>query len=259
MRKAFCSLVFALVLSLVIVGVGVSDIVESGLISYWSFNEGAVTADTVRDIINGNDGAIVGAFESVGGIVGQGLRNADGAMTNYVQVASDALAGATTINAWAMAEAFTGTHYVFGHTTLPTWNNRIQIYCDADGMLDLGLGDSHARHTDIAVMEIGTWYHIALVYDNTPEGDYQVYVNGELSVDGSFAGLSDFMGFADIANDGAETGRDEGWIGAVDEVCIYDRALSADEIRQNYQAEGFTAVNPSAKLGAAWGGIKTGY
>ena len=44
--------------------------------------------------------------------------------------------------------------------------------------------------------------------------------------------------------------------GLIDEVSIYNRALSEDEIEQNRTAQGL-AVKPSAeKLALTWGGIK---
>ena len=235
-----------------------SNIVRNGLASYWSFDSGTVINGTLKDVFGVNDGIIIGEFELVDGKVGQALRNANGEVTNYVQVASDVLLGAASITVWAMAEALPATHYVFGHTTLPTWKDRVQIYSDSDGQLDLGMGDSHTRHTNIAPLELGVWYHIGLTYDDTPTGDYKVYVNGELKAEGTSTAFNELMGFADIANDGAETGRDEGWIGVIDEFCLYDRVLSIDEIRQNYQAQGL-AVNPPGKLSATWGKIKTEY
>ncbi len=237
---------------------GAGNIVEPGLVSYWSFDEGTVTDEVVKDVMGVHDGAIFGSFELAEGKVGQGLRNASEAVTYYVQVDLNTLLGPTTITVWAMAEAFPDTHYVFGHTTLPTWKDRVQLYSDSDGQLDLGLGDSHTRHTAITPLEFGTWYHIGLTYKDAPDGDYKVYINGELKAEGTFAAFNELMGFADIANDGAQTGRDEGWIGVIDEFCLYDRVLSAAEIQRNYQASGL-AVNPAGKLSAAWGKIKTRY
>ena len=43
--------------------------------------------------------------------------------------------------------------------------------------------------------------------------------------------------------------------GLIDEVSIYDRTLSADEVEQNFKAEGL-AVNAAGKLALTWGGIK---
>ena len=49
---------------------------------------------------------------------------------------------------------------------------------------------------------------------------------------------------------------DEGFtFGLIDEVSIYDRTLSADEVKRNFRAEGL-AVNAAGKLALTWGGIK---
>ena len=46
---------------------------------------------------------------------------------------------------------------------------------------------------------------------------------------------------------------DEGFtFGLIDEVSIYDRTLSADEVEQNFKAEGL-AVNAAGKLALTWG------
>ena len=48
--------------------------------------------------------------------------------------------------------------------------------------------------------------------------------------------------------------------GVIDEVSIYDRALSADEVKQNNdtptQASGVVSVDTAGKLALTWGGIK---
>ncbi len=44
--------------------------------------------------------------------------------------------------------------------------------------------------------------------------------------------------------------------GYLDEVRLYDRGLSADEIMQNFNAQGFLAVSPSKKLAETWGEVK---
>ena len=100
---------------------------------------------------------------------------------------------------------------------------------NADTMLDLGLGDSHARQTDIMSLTTETWYHVALTWDG---GNYVVYVNGEEKANGSYTGLDALNTVADIGNDGRadDTGRTEAFNGLLDDVRIYDRALSADDV-----------------------------
>ena len=43
--------------------------------------------------------------------------------------------------------------------------------------------------------------------------------------------------------------------GLIDEVGIYNRALTADEVELNFDAKGL-AVSPQKKLAVAWGEIK---
>ena len=70
--------------------------------------------------------------------------------------------------------------YFFGHTTWPSFNNRMQLYMNnTDTILDLGLGDSHTRRTDILTLETEIWYHVALTWD---VGNYVVYVNGDVAL-----------------------------------------------------------------------------
>ena len=45
--------------------------------------------------------------------------------------------------------------------------------------------------------------------------------------------------------------------GFIDEVSVYDRTLSADEVKQNYDTDTqATAVESAGKLALTWGGIK---
>ena len=62
-------------------------------------------------------------------------------------------------------------------------------------------------------------------------------------------------------NGGTETeighAGDGGFIGLIDEVTIYDRALSQKEIQQNFKAKGLS-VDPMGKLATNWAWLKTG-
>ena len=44
--------------------------------------------------------------------------------------------------------------------------------------------------------------------------------------------------------------------GLIDEVSVYNRTLSADEVEQNFNAEGL-AVNSVGKVALTWGAIKS--
>ena len=133
--------------------------------------------------------------------------------------------------------------YFFGHTTQPSYANRIQLYMDGNNtILDLGLGDSHTRRTDIVELQTEIWYHVALTWDS---GRYVVYLDGEEIAAGSYTGLTALHNFMDIGNDGNPVSQNtEAFAGLLDEVRLYDHALSADEVG--------TAMN-SASSPQAWG------
>jgi hypothetical protein len=99
----------------------------------------------------------------------------------------------------------------------------------------------------------GEWHHLTGV---VALDKLLLYVDGEFLKEMPYAGP--------MASDGPETeighAQDGGFIGLIDEVAIYDRALSSDEIQQNFHAQGLavnpTAVHPAGKLATRWGEIK---
>jgi hypothetical protein len=206
-------------------------------VGYWKLDDGEGTI-AVDSSGNGNDGILNGTAMSWmpdDGMFG-GALNFDGtaSATDYVEISTaDMSLAAGTIAMWGKLPPdpqLPATRYFCGHTTLPAWSSRIQLYMDnSDTILDLGLGDSHARHTDIMSLTTETWYHVALTWDG---GNYAVYVNGEEKANGSYTGLDALNPVADIGNDGNEAGRDEAFNGLLDDVRIYDRALSEAEVSE---------------------------
>ncbi|MBN2592692.1 MAG: hypothetical protein JXA81_04220, partial [Sedimentisphaerales bacterium] len=177
----------------------------------------------------------------------------DGTSTAHVEVPSTGmLATSGTIAVWGYLSAPQPgqTRYFFGHTTQPPYNNRIQMYMDGTNTeLDLGLGSSHTVQTNVMVLELETWYYIALTWDN---GNYVIYVDGDEVASGSYTGLAAIYDFLWIGNDGnPETEGTEAFGGLIDEVRIYNRALNGAEILAAMKGEPFAkASGPSPKDGA---------
>jgi len=205
-------------------------------VGYWTLDEGSGTIAVDSSRSGGNDGILNGtAMSWASGKIG-GALSFDGRASNadYVEISTTCISlTAGTVAMWGQLgpePQAPDTRYFFGHTTIPPWSNRIQLYMDsADTNLDLGLGDSHNRHKDIEVLATETWYHVALTWDGA---NYVVYVNGEEKATGSYTGLDTLNTVADIGNDGRndETNRTEAFNGLLDDVRIYDVALPAAEI-----------------------------
>jgi hypothetical protein len=146
-----------------------------------------------------------------------------------------------TFSAWVKAPFFKSTtQYIFGHTSLPAYGNRIQLYTDdTSGNLDVGLGDSHTSALNIQQLQANTWYHVALTWN---AGAYAVYVDGIQKTTGSYSGLTSLASYAHIGGSGYDTDP-ESWIGAIDEVKIWNRALTASELQTEYNSYQGSAPN----------------
>jgi len=120
---------------------------------------------------------------------------------------------------------------------------RDRLYAN-EGILGLGLGDTHPLNQNIEPLQAQIWYHIVLTWNGT---HYFVYVNGGEKATGSYTGLTALSTFADIGNTGNTSYRNtEAFDGLIDDVRVYNRALSADEIQEIYNASTSTNNPPTA-------------
>jgi hypothetical protein len=248
-EKLICLFSFVLLLVLVL-----TNFAQADLVGYWRFDEaaGTVAADEAG---GDNDGTLIGedlvwtAGRSGGALSFPGVP--DDARVEFPSTGLSATAG--TVAMWSLLfdpQPETDGRYFIGHTTQPQFSNRIQIYMQEgttpSTLLDIGLGDAHALDTDIMEMPMEEWIHVALTWDS---GSYFVYVNGEEVSNGTYSGLTDLETFANIGNDGS-SGPYEAFCGLLDEVYLYDNALTAVEILSLMQGEPFPlASGPNPKDG----------
>ncbi|MFC1634849.1 LamG-like jellyroll fold domain-containing protein [Planctomycetota bacterium] len=239
-----------LVWFLFVVCMGLSQAhVQAGLVAYWKLDEssGTIAADTAG---GDNDGMLYGNLEwrPGEGKEGGAIFYSRYGNTARVEIPTTGMSASEgTMMIWGNLAGPYPTNrvdasYFFGHTTRPPYANRIQLYMDGDDtILDLGLGNSHTRRTGIKRLQTRIWHHVALTWDS---GGYVVYVDGEKITEGSYTGLTALHNFMDIGNDGNPSQGTEAFAGLLDEVRLYDHALTADEIR--------TAMDSDVSLQASW-------
>jgi hypothetical protein len=208
------------------------------LVGWWKLDrsEGSIAVDSSG---NGNNGTLQGdvVWQPNAGKIAGALKF-DGT-SSYVEIPTAGMSASKgTVASWAKLspeQAEPEHRYIFGHTTIPAYSNRIQLYMDESAtMLDLGLGNSHERNTDMTMLEVETWYQVALTWD---EGTYVVYLNGEELATGSYTDLENLNSIADIGNNGRPDSRDQSFNGLIDDVRIYNYALSHDEIAELYEGK----------------------
>ncbi|MEN8127821.1 MAG: LamG domain-containing protein, partial [Planctomycetota bacterium] len=204
---------------------------SQNLTAKWSFDESTDTmaADSTG---NGHDGTLVDASWAPGSGTDGGGVSIDRASStsSRVEIPTAAIPlSQGTYSAWVnlYEDQTSSVRYIFGHTTIPAWANRIQFYMDSsDTSLDLGLGASHRSSTAIMTLQTLVWHHIALTWDGS---NYQVYVDGVLKASGAYSGLSELQSVTHIGNNGSDSPT-EAFNGLIDEVSIYETVLTPEEI-----------------------------
>lgn len=217
---------------------------DYGPVAYWSFDEG--NGDTAHDYSGyGNDGTIYGASWT-NGISGSAL-DFDGE-DDYIEVAADDNLnfGSSidfTFGAWIKAETIQLIYpAIIGRRNPPAANGYVFfLSCDGTGtngrlavQLNNGTHYTNYRSTS-ADLRDNIWHHVAATGDR--DGFLTFYVDGnpkgqfDISDMGNINSTSNvFIGWEEQNPDGTH------FNGIIDEVRIYNRALSQAEIRQLYGA-----------------------
>lgn len=215
---------------------------ESQVTAYWELDQasGVVAVDSSGQ---GHHGIAVNTdwLTSGGYQAGAALFNGSTDSDCHIQFSTDAInLTSGTVSLWAYLDAEQDgpeIRYFVGHTTLPAYGDRLQLYMDnGDTELDLGLGDTHALHTGVATLTTECWTHIALTWDGS---NYQVFIDGLLTAEGTYDGLDALQSIAHLGNNGS-SGANQGFNGLLDEVRFYAEPLSDTEVL--YLADAGTQV-----------------
>jgi len=199
----------------------------SGLMGYWAFNEasGSVATDSSG---SGNNGNIINATR-VPGKSGNGL-SFDGTSA-YVDIANSPsvnFAGTMTMAAWIQPRSSAGIQNIFAHgqTTSPTNGVFLRI---VDGQYQaLAWNGTSAPWLSVAMPagDVGTWVHLAATFDGST---WTLYRNG-VAIGSNSAGLAPMTLNANWGIGARGGGGEHFFNGLIDEVRLYNRALSGAEI-----------------------------
>ena len=228
--------------------------ITHGLIGWWKFDEG--TSTKAHDFSGfGNTGTFIGSPPPawVSGKYGQAL-NMIGGSTNYVDAgAMNSLNGLTqfTVSAWIKGTVDAGSPD--GNVVNRSFNLNINSSTGyADFEIDYGGGWTSEATNNSKKVNDGQWHHVVGTYDATT---FKLYVDGvdNGSGDGVDAGQTWRTGYTlEIGSCAGNLGCDgsgEHWKGLIDDVRIYNRALSAADVAQLY-ASGETIIRkPLNNLG----------
>jgi len=209
-------------------------------IGVWNFDENQ--GDTALDSSgNRNNGVISGAsyteetpHKAVGSGKGKYALNFDG-VDDYVSVPNSASlspANAVTAEAWIKRNASGGERHILGKGS----NGATGYHFAMVGTTLVSIIGPQGLGAATPISDTSKWYHIAVTWDGTTE---KIYVDGVL--DGSVA-VSSIGTYTQNLTIGRGSVAPVFFNGIIDQVRIYNRALTSFEIQRHY-AEG------AAKLG----------
>lgn len=238
---------------------------QDGLVLYLPFDEGS--GNVVHDLSGKNhDGTINGATW-VNGKFGKAL--SFNGKDNFVEVPYSedfAITDGITLGAWVTA-----------NVPFPlNWKGIINARKSTYGPFLLQTGASPVSPLgEIGLYLKGAWtwcqtkdpldksfHHLVGTFDS--KSGYNIYFDGKLS-NGPNSGAVPSKIDLDPKKEGIVIGHNYGfdnrwWDGIIDEVVVYNRALTADEVAKLFIAPPVSAVVDSTdKLATTWGDIKIDY
>ena len=198
--------------------------VRADLIAHWKLDDG--TGTTARDSAGkGYDGTLIGGPEWIAGTDGGALSfNGAGDYVDFGNPA-DWPAGKAprTLCGWGMTDSVAaGYRWMAAYGSANTGQ---AMFIGMNGRMLVVGGYGGDDITVDSVWEVGEWFHVGLTYDGTTA---KAYVNGREA--GTLSKSWDLVlsraHLGRQVNDAAEF-----WDGAVDDVRLYDRVLTAAEIK----------------------------
>jgi hypothetical protein len=241
-RKLGCLIYFVLVLCLV--GTSAAQNIDPSLVGWWTFDDGSGTVakdmsgKSVDAVLTGN---VSWGQESQHG----GILLFDGSLDAWEYVFIDGLftVPVYTITVWFRVDGTTGDHLDVLSAYAPGVVHGILLEVRSDGVLrylhryPLGTGGGTNIYTTTTFVD-GAWYHAAMVKS---VDTIALYINGELvdsAADTSEFNPGDTFGIALGILDHERAGADKRLLlGAMDDVRIYDRVMSQEEIQAIMEAE----------------------
>jgi hypothetical protein len=226
----------------------------AGLVAWWSAEGNA------NDIAGTNNGTLLNGATFAPGIVGQAF-SFDG-VDDVIQVPSSlALSFANspmTVELWAYRTGGAPIMHFIGKRTACAGDNTVihyQLYFNMLTGQGLAFGSFADEEAASGLdMPMNTWTHLAGTFDGS---NLCLYVNGILKVAKAGASLGQTNAAQLLIGGSADCPP---FAGLIDEVSIYNRALSASEIFAIYEAgsagkcQPFECVSPPAGLVGWWPG-----
>jgi hypothetical protein len=228
--------------------------IRTGLEGWWRLNEGSGTTayDASGYGNNGTFSAIHPAWVT-GRLNGTNALSFDGTDNEYVVMANN-VNYATVNSAFTFSAWFNLTNFSLSTTGVAVimamasdGNCAYYVLLSNLGSFDgISLGSACGGWTTIKTGSLpssGAWHHVAVTYNGSGAGsigNFQIYLDGVSQALSAAGGYGDSTNIDQIGND--TTNFNTQWYGQIEDVRIYNRALSSTDVTQLYNT-GIMSLN----------------
>ncbi|UCF16980.1 MAG: LamG domain-containing protein, partial [Phycisphaerales bacterium] len=223
-------------------------IVDPNLVGWWKFDEGDGTV-VVDWSGHGNHGVLESDRQSVPGYDGEAIEF-DGASNTVLLGAGPSLSGTTDFSTSAWIRKSAASAGVIIQQRNGGYNGEYRFMVNGNGQLSLMIyGDSDYQYDFSTAMTVndGSWHHVAAVRQG-PSG--YIYVDGKLEA--SDTGTVRSLDSSIQVGIGADIRDSVNYFnGAIDDVRLYDKALTQDEIKQVMRGDPLLAWGPQPQRHAS--------
>jgi hypothetical protein len=218
---------------------------DPNLVAHWMLDEG--TGSIAYDSAGGNDGILNGDPNWTAGQV-DGALELDG-VDDYVDLGNGANLKPplpVTLCTWVNSSGSGKWQRIISIDEQSSKYYGIWLQIDLTDKLHVGFGDGAGtdsqkyRRSKVSttVLNPGTWYHVVGVVRGPTDMD--LYING-VDDGGTYTGSGGPLVYSDGASSLCREDRSRFYFGGIiDDVRIYDKALSAEEVELLYYWTGFT-------------------
>lgn len=227
------------------------DLKDDELLLYLSFNEGK--GEAVKDQSKQkNDAELVGDADWVDGKFGKAMHfeQAGEVKAPYIELNEKSF----TVTMWVKPALSGGEQQcVFTQTQVNAKNTSLHYRIYNNGTVRMGF---YGNDLDaLAAVEADKWAHICFWLDVKGKSR-QIYIDGKsVAEDAGKAGI-EYLGTAGDTMIGSWGNTGQKFNGIIDEVAVWDRALSEADIQRSMEDLSAAPVDPADKLATTWASVK---
>ncbi len=206
-----------------------SFVSDNGIVAYYQL-EGPTWNGVANEVIDSSYNGLHGtSINGPSAVPAQVCNGAEMDGTNYIRINDDPLLDLTdqlSITAWIRVDALGS-----GLKTIFSKDENYEFHINNGGEIFWWWQNSNGRTRSFdsngATISLGSWHHVAVVYSSSRQS---IYLDG---VEVAFTTYTNEI--LRTSNDPLEIGADQGlsdrqWIGVIDEVKLYDQAITSADV-----------------------------